>query len=362
MKKTLLLTKEYYPWRGGIANYCYGLFKHFSSDDYLVVTDNMEVKNSDSVINLKLDWSPIKPSWLPIVFKLKSIIKKYQIEQIVTPNIFPLGVLANFLKVPYFISLHGLDINLALRNKSKVSKKILMESQGIIVNSLSTKESLDTLGLDKAKIHLIYPSLDFDSTYDPVKLAAWRKKLALGDDDKVILTVGRLVKRKGQDLVIRAVDHLRSDFSLKYFIVGQGPNKDYLESLIKEKHLENNVFIKDNIDSEDLIYFYRLANIFVMSHRDDPIDVEGFGIVFLEAASLSLPIIAGSSGGAKEIFKHRQNALLVERDSICQLARYIKELLNNPSLAKRLGQSAYKRSQDFKGTSEQSKILKNILS
>lgn len=362
MKKTLLLTKDYYPFRGGVANYCYGLFRHFSPQDYLIITDNPEVKSSEQVIKLRLDWSPLRPSWLPIVLKLKNIIKKYKIEQIFTPNILPLGALARFSSVPYFVSLHGLDINLALHHKPQITKKILMESQGIIVNSLNTKGSLDALGLEQKKIHLIYPSLDFNINYDSVRLAAWRKKLGLKDSDKVLLTVGRLIKRKGQDLVIRAVDYLRSDFDLKYFIVGQGEEKDHWEKLIKEKHLSNNVFIKENVDYEELVYFYRLADIFVMPHRDDPIDVEGFGIVFLEAASLSLPIIAGSNGGVKEIFKHRENALLVERDSISQLARYIRELLEHPQLAKDLGKAASRRVKDFNNTKQQSQGLKDILS
>ena len=360
MKKTLVLTHEYYPFKGGVARYCHNLFKFFAEDRYLVVTDNKEVKTTANILNTRLVYSKLKPSWLLAYFKLKRIIKKNNIEQIFTPNILPLGSLAYFLKIPYIISLHGLDINLALANKPSLTKKILENAKAIIVNTKNTAKIIEPLGIDQSKIHLIYPGRDFDTNYDESKLAAFRKKLNIGDE-KIIITLARLNKRKGQDLVIKALAQIKKDYQLKYFIIGSGQEKKYLESLIKKYKLSNNVFIFDNIDDEELIYFFKLADIFVMPHRNTGKDVEGFGIVFLEAALCALPIIAGDSGGIKEVFDSSQQAILVPSDDLRSLVRAIKHLLNNPAEADKLAAAAYKRAMQFKDAQGQSLVLKEIL-
>lgn len=360
MKKTLVLTHEYYPFKGGVARYCHNLFRFFAEDEYLVVTDNKKVKPAANIINTKLVWSKLKPSWLLAYFKLKKIIKKNNIEQIFTPNILPLGTLAYFLKIPYIISLHGLDINLALANKPALAKKILINAKAIIVNSQNTAKIIEPLGINKNKIHLLYPGRDFNTNYDQTKLEAFRKKLNI-TDEKIIITLARLNKRKGQDLVIRAMAQLKENYKLKYFIIGSGQEKKYLESLIKEYKLNNNVFIFDNIDDEELIYFFKLANLFVLPHRHMDNDIEGFGIVFLEAALCSLPIIAGDSGGVKEVFNSSEQAIFINSDDLRSLVKAVEYLLNNPIEADKLAKAAYKRAMEFKDIKDQSLVLKEIL-
>jgi phosphatidyl-myo-inositol dimannoside synthase len=361
MKKTLLLTHEYYPFRGGIARYCYNLFKFFRPEDYLVVTDHPAVPTQGQVLNLKLtDWWGM-PSWLLAFFRLKKIIKKYKIEQIFTPNILPLGSLAYCLRVPYFISLHGLDINLALKNKPRLTKLILRHAQKIIVNSLSTKTALVSLNLPESKIHLFYPTLDFATSYNEVKLTQLQQDLKLKPQDKVLLTVGRLIKRKGQDLVIKAVADLQNEFQLKYLIVGQGEEIEHLQGLIKKEGLEEQVIICTDVSDDDLIYYYKLADIFVLPHRESTTDVEGFGLVFLEAIRAGLPIIAGDSGGLKELLTDQQSVLFVKHEDRGQLKDALRFLLNNPSEADKLKKQALSLAQKFFVAETQSRALKNIL-
>ncbi|MBA4319973.1 MAG: hypothetical protein C0412_16355 [Flavobacterium sp.] len=360
MKKTLLLTHEYSPYKGGVSRYVYNLFKYFSIDDYLVLTDNKYVPSDKNVINIRLKYPFIKPSWLFSFFKLKWLIKKYKIKQIFTPNILPLGSIAYFLKIPYVISLHGLDINLALKNKRKLTIKILLGAKKIIVNSLQTKNALKNLNIDTEKISLIYPSIDFDSSCEKRKLAAFKNKLDIKASDKILLTVGRLTKRKGQDLVINAINYIKNDFSIKYFIVGRGDNKIYLENLIKHKNLENRVFIYDKIEDEELVYFYQLADIFVMPSIYDEIDVEGFGIVFLEAAASHLPIIAGEGGAITEVFSEEE-ILLVKNGDLRELIRHIKELLSNHDFADKLADRALEKYKEFNNAIKNSDKLRTIL-
>ncbi len=354
MKKTLLLTHEYYPFKGGIANYTYSLFKFFNREDYLIVTDQKEVKGNN-IINIKLINKFIKPSYLFSFFKLKKIIKDNKIEIIFTPNILPLGSLAYFLRIPYIISLHGLDINLALKNRPYLSKKILKKAEKIIVNSKQTGERVKEYN---DKVELIYPSIDIQNNIDNNKLAVLRKEIK-NNKEIILLTVARLSKRKGQDLVIKALAQLK-DSNIKYYIIGQGAEENNLKKLIKEYKL-NNIQILNNINDEELQYYYSLADIFVLPQRNDKEDKEGFGIVFLEAGYYNLPIIAGNKGGPLEILNN-SNSILIEQDKQEELKEALKLLITNESKRKELGHNIKESILKFSSSPKQSNKLKEILS
>lgn len=360
MKKTLVLTHEYYPYKGGVSRYVYNLFKYYKEEDYLVLTDNKHVSTNKNIIQTRLLYPFVKPSWLLSILKIKLIVKKYKIEQIFTPNILPFGSLAYFLKIPYIISLHGLDINLALKNKPKLTLKILLSAKKIIVNSLQTKNILKDCDIAEDKIVLIYPSIDPSINCEERKLLALKNKLGISDKDKILLTVGRLTKRKGQDLVINAINYIKNDYSIKYFIIGQGDNKTYLEELIKNKNLANKVFIYDDVDDEELNYFYNLADIFVMPSIYNEVDVEGFGMVFLEAAANHVPIIAGQGAGITEVFLEDE-ILVVKNADLRELIRHIKELLNKPDFADKLANKAFIKYSEFNDSIKNSNKLRKFL-
>jgi phosphatidylinositol alpha-1,6-mannosyltransferase len=360
MKKTLLLTHEYYPFKGGVARYVYNLFKNFDKDDYIVVSDHKEVKTMGNVVNMKLTYNFLKPSWLISYFKIKRLIKKNNIEVLLTPNILPLGSMCYFLGIPYVISLHGLDINLALKNKPKLAKKILQRADKIIVNTENTANIIKPLDIPKEKIELIYPTIDFKASTNKDKLQKLKQSMDIDDSSRVLLTVGRLNKRKGQDLVIEIVNKLKEDFNIKYLIIGCGDFKKDLFKKINDYELEDRVFVLCDVDDYNLPYYYQMADIFVLPHREDKVDIEGFGIVFLEAASSKLPIVAGTSGGVQEILTNQKNALLV--DDYDQLLAAVKQLLNNPTEADKLAEQAFLRSLEFNKPAEQSKLLRQILS
>jgi phosphatidylinositol alpha-1,6-mannosyltransferase len=189
---------------------------------------------------------------------------------------------------------------------------------------------------------------------------ALKNKLGISDGDKILLTVGRLTKRKGQDLVINAISYIKDEYPIKYFIIGQGDNKIYLEELIKNKNLSNKVFIYDDVDDEELNYFYNLADIFVMPSIYNKVDVEGFGMVFLEAAANHLPIIAGQGAGITEVFLEDE-ILLVKNADLRELIRHIKELLNKPDFADKLANKAFIKYSNFNNSIKNSNKLRKFL-
>lgn len=363
MKKTLLLTKEYFPFFGGVANYCHDLFKYFKIDDYLVLTDHPEVVNKNNVLKINLSTKFFKPSWLFSFLKIKKIVKENKIEQIFTPNILPLGSIAyvfnKFWQIPYVISLHGLDINLALENKPKLTYKILKNARHLIVNSQTTAKIVNRFPEFNNKVTVLYPSLSLDfAQVQAEKLLALKENLQISDQ-VVFLTVGRLTPRKGHAFVLEALSNLHLT-NWRYLIIGRGSEQEKLEQLILKYNLSQQVQILNDISYDDLIYYYKLANIFLMPQQQQASDLEGFGIVFLEAAAAKLSIIAGNNGGAVEIFTDQKNALLV--NNIEELEQAIKKLINDLDFSKRLAEQAYQRSQEFPSAKKQSDKLKLILS
>ena len=363
MKKTLILTHEYFPFAGGVAKYCYNLFKNFPTDKYLVLTDCPEIKTSGNIIKLKFLRPYVWPHWLLAMYSIWRIVKKHKIKIIFTPNILPLGSMAYVIKkifgLPYIISLHGLDINLALKNKPGLSKKILSQAQSIICNTKYTANLITGLVPDQ-KVHIIYPSAEMTSQLvAQEKIDELKKKYQISDE-KVILTVARLVERKGHALLIKTLASL-SDLKLKYFIIGDGPEKDSLTKQIKERGLEDKVFLLGQIYNDELPAWYQLADIFALPHQALGADVEGFGIVFLEAASYHLPIIAGASGGVKEMFTGQGDAFFVEDEQSLALA--LRDLVGDEQKRISFGERAYLRSEYFKKIAvENIKLFEKILS
>ena len=162
---------------------------------------------------------------------------------------------------------------------------------------------------------------------------------------KVLLTVGRLVERKGHDKVIEALPNiLRQVPSVVYLIVGNGENYKKLKQLVEKNSLQDRVlFFTDVLDSE-LPYFYCLADVFIMpSRRLDDGDIEGFGIVYLEANCYAKPAIAGRSGGAVEAVEHNVTGLLVDPMSVNEIAQAVISLFRNEKRAQELGERGRNR-------------------
>lgn len=368
MKKTLVLTHEYYPFHGGVANYCYGLFSHLPENNYVVATD-MKIKGqvlgsgSDKVTDKILPTTHyqlltpyIRPRWLIGLWNTYRLVKREKIEIIFTPNIFPLGqicyLLNKWLHIPYIISLHGLDIRLALKKNKKLAVKILTSATHVIVNSQSTANIIHQL-VPAEKITVITPYLH-------TSLNSTRIKKDPTDTTINLISVGRLTKRKGHDMVIQAVNLLNNP-NLHYTIIGSGVEEQNLRDLIREWKLTNTVTIKTKISDEELQELYQRADIFILTTRNIGEDVEGYGIVYLEAASYQLPIIASINTSVEEIFD-QSSACLVDGTKPETIAQAINQLIAEPDTRRRLGQAAQTRLSQLATWTDKAKQLSTFLS
>ena len=158
----------------------------------------------------------------------------------------------------------------------------------------------------------------------------------------MLLSVARLVPRKGIDTVLQALPQLLVQSpDLQYWIVGNGPTRASLGQQAQELGLMHAVRFMDEVSDSDLPDIYRRATIFVMPARADyhAGSVEGFGIVYLEASASGLPVVAANSGGAAEAVIENETGLLVPSDDPPALTQALLRLLDDPALRQQMGRA-----------------------
>jgi phosphatidylinositol alpha-1,6-mannosyltransferase len=166
-----------------------------------------------------------------------------------------------------------------------------------------------------------------------------RARYALADRP-VVVCVSRLVPRKGQDALIHAWPHvLRQVPDATLLLVGGGPYRPTLERLRGELGVEGSVRITGAVPWEELPAHYDAGNVFAMPCRTRRrgLDVEGLGIVYLEASATGLPVIAGDSGGAPDAVLRGETGLVVDGRSVAALTEAVVDLLRNPAGAAAMG-------------------------
>jgi len=378
IKKTLLVTLDFPPMLGGVANYWANLNKFLPSDRFLVLapefddTLDFDIKQNYLIYrkNLISKEKYLWPRWLPLLYETFKLVRQESIKKIIVTHILPVGIVAYllkiFLRIPYVVSIHGLDINLtqASTRKRWITRRIINNADTIIVNSNFTKQLLAKTGCcNTVKVEVVYPcpNINYDDNLDLI--SDFKEQTGI-IDKKVLLTVSRLIERKGHDKVIQALPKVLEKFAnLVYLVVGQGPQLKYLIELVSMLKLEKNVFFYNDIVDYELPKFYAAADIFVMPVRKVGAgDIEGFGIVYLEANSFGKPVIAGQTGGAVEAVEDGVNGLLVDPESINAIAAAIIKVLENEEMARSLGNTGKLRIAKKFNWAEQSKVLIDVLS
>lgn len=346
MKKTLLITIDFPPQTGGVANYLANFCHNLPDDKIVVLADQIanvhhfDGRQSYKIIRKRLLSKYFWPSWLKTFRVAKQIIHKEQIKQIIISHILPMGYIALMLEMPFIVILHGYDIMNAQKSSWKKYwvKKILSQAKHIIVNSHNTQDQVFKLGINTDKITIVYPCPNIK----PEQLNEHEKQIIKNELDlhhkKILLSVGRLVPRKGFDKVIEALPEVLKQIpNLVYIIIGNGPDRNRLEKLAEDLKVIGNLIIAEDIPNSNLPAFYDLANIFIMPARQIGEDIEGFGIVYLEANLFGKPVIAGKSGGVEDAVINNQTGILVNPESVQEISQAILKLFANPDLANKLG-------------------------
>jgi phosphatidylinositol alpha-1,6-mannosyltransferase len=159
-------------------------------------------------------------------------------------------------------------------------------------------------------------------------------------DCRVLLTVGRLIERKGHATVIKALSSILQRFpATRYVIVGAGPEEYKLKKMVQQAGLRDYVLFTGEVDNKELACWYEICDIFVMPHRDLPSvgDTEGCPTVFLEAGAHGKPVIGGRDGGVTDAILHDRTGFIIDGTDASKLEESVCHLLNNPELAAKMG-------------------------
>lgn len=255
--------------------------------------------------------------------------------------------LKRWLRLPVLIYAHGNEILEAMQSEWDIPRRALRSADRVLANSRFTKELVHKAGVDPDRIDVVHPGCDSERFRPREPEPELRRRLLGGrDHERVVLTIGNLVARKGHDMVIRALPRLRRTIpDVTYLIVGDGPYRPDLERLAAAAGVADRVVFAGRVPEEDLPRVYALGDVFIMPSREqaDLCDVEGFGLVFLEAGACARPVVGGRSGGIPDAIVEGQTGFLVDPHDPEAIAVTLARVLGDRGLAQRLGQQGRER-------------------
>lgn len=238
---------------------------------------------------------------------------------------------------------HGMEFPVdAKPDKARRVRQALAKADRILANSRFTAERLRSyLPADKT-VDVFLPGI----ATPVVPSADNRRDVDVRIDARgpVLLTIGRLEPRKGQDKVIAALPQLLQAFPrLLYVVVGDGPDLPRLQQLVAALGLQAHVHFAGRATEAAKSAWFERSDLFVMTSRAEGNSVEGFGLVYLEAGWFGVPSIAGKTGGAGDAVVDGETGLLCDGDDAAQVAQAINRLLHDESLRRRMGAAAQAR-------------------
>jgi len=205
-----------------------------------------------------------------------------------------------------------------------------------------TAELLHDRGVPSSRVHVVPNGTD-PKRFRPQDGTPLRERLGLSDQP-LLLTVGRLVPRKGIDTVLRALPSIAERCpDVAYVVVGTGPDRSRLQGLADHLGVQDRVRFVGDVDHDRLPLYYSAADLFVMPAREDPPDVEGFGLVFLEANACGTPVIGARSGGIPDAIHDGETGLLVPPNAPEAFADAAVRVLTDPDLAETLARQGRHR-------------------
>jgi phosphatidylinositol alpha-1,6-mannosyltransferase len=363
--RTLLITLEYPPFFGGVANYYGNLVANWPDKDGVVVLGNSEKKLVDERRRYV--------KWLPAILSVRKLFKANGFDHLLVGQLLPLGIVAYYLqklyKFDYSVIIHGMDFTYALKTerKKKMTHKILAKSRRIIcTNSYTSKLVIDFLGKEsESKVFVVNPGVDAKALEprDEARIVALKSQYGI-TTEFVLLSMARLVKRKGVDQVILALARLSDRWpNLVYLVAGKGPDEEHLRTYAESlgNNFSNVIKFIGSPNDHDKWQLLHLADAYAMVSREENGDFEGFGITYLEAGLAGKPVIAGASGGVADAVENEVNGLMVAPTDSAEIAAAIELLMDRPDLGKRLGQAGRERAlRQFKWQDQAQKFY-NVL-
>jgi len=304
----LLVTNDYPPKVGGIQSYLWEIYRRLPQEEVTVLCtpyENCEAFDSEQTHKIIRSKQRVLLPTPQLANEIRTIIRKRNIDFVLFDPAVPVGILGPKIGIPYGVILHGAEVTIPGRIPvlKQILRKVLRNSQLVVTAGQYSTEEAERAAKTPLPVIIVPPGVD-EKRFQPLtpqQRVHARSKYNLNESDEVILTLSRLVPRKGMDVLIKACADLQmSRPRLKLLVAGTGRDQRRLEKIARRK--EAPVTFLGHVPDVEIPNLYGLADLFSMLCRVrwGGLEQEGFGIVFLEAAAAGIPQLAGKSGGAGE--------------------------------------------------------------
>lgn len=360
--KGLLISNDFPPMVGGLATLYAQLCATMPPDEVLVLAPR---SRGHRLVDLKQPYRVVR-KWAPtgihpvarllqvgiLLVAASRIVRREGVTRIHIGHLYlgPIGlVLRRLNRTPYILYLHGGEMAgyMRLRVVQGVVRTIFRDAELVVVNSEFTRNYYRGLGIDLPRVEILKMPVPLDRFRPDLDPASVRVRYRL-DGAKVLLTIGRLVARKGHDVVIQALPRVAEAVGeVRYVIAGAGPEEERLKALARTSGCANRVIFAGTVSDEEVPLLYAACDVFVMPSRAllSRDGIEGFGLVFLEAGASGKPVVGGRSGGVAEAVADGITGVLVDPADTQALTDALIHLLSHRAESRRLGMAGRRRAE-----------------
>lgn len=351
MTRHLLVTNDFPPKVGGIQNYLWELWRRLEPDDVVVHTTPhagaaaFDEAQPFTVTRCREPWLLPGPH---LAGRVRRLAREHDAELVVIDPALPAGLIGPHLQCPYAVVVHGAEVAVPARlpGTRRLLRRVLDGAVGVIAAGSYAARECERIVSRPMSTFLIPPGVDIDrfTPRSRAERADARRRLNLEPQTETVVSVSRLVPRKGMDTLVRAAALLAADRpDLRVVIVGKGRDRRRLERLACGSGAP--VQFAGRLSDHDLASLYGCADVFAMLCRTrwGGLEQEGFGIVFLEAAAAGIPQVAGRSGGAHEAVDDGVTGIVLDPPTPQGAAEAIGSLLDDTPQRLRMGEAARRR-------------------
>lgn len=350
MARTLLVTNDFPPRPGGIQSYLQALSNQLPPEDLVVYAprwrgDSHEKFDAAQKFQVVRHSTTLMLPTPAVVKRASALLREHRCDTVWFGAAAPLAVMAPILRRAgaerILASTHGHEVGWSMLPGSRQVLRSIGEHTDVVTYvSKYTRGRFASAFGPRAALEHLPPGVDpTEFRPDPAAREELRARYGLGERPTV-LCLSRLVPRKGQDMLIVAMSEIRERVDGAVLVIaGGGPYETRLRALAEALGVQDSVVFTGRVPSGELAAHHTIADVFAMPcrTRGAGLDVEGLGIVFLEASASGVPVVAGDSGGAPETVREGETGLVVHGRSVSQISDAIVELLTDRDKAAQMG-------------------------
>lgn len=341
----LVITELFQPTKGGTAVWFDEVYRRMGGAGTHILTADVpgaeehDRASPNTIHRLGLKRYPwLRPESLPVYLefflKTLSVGWRHPVTQIHAGRVLPEGLVAvragRLLRLPVVIYAHGEEITTWRQpRRVKAMREAYCGAQLVIANSEFTRGLLLDMGVQPERVVIINPGVDTERFRPGLDGSKLRASLGLKPEAKLILSVGRLSRRKGFDYVMQSVPELvRRGLDVHHAVIGKGEDAEYLASIRAASEMPERIHLLGGVSADDLPLWYAASDLFAMPNRDIGADTEGFGMVYIEAAACGRTSLTGMAGGTGSAVLDGETGLRCDGNSLPAVTEALFTLLD----------------------------------